>query len=34
VVNGAGAAAFANEVRKQIEQFKLPSEANRVAASH
>ena len=34
VVNGAGAAAFANEVRQQIEQFKLPSEAKRVAASH
>jgi pyruvate/2-oxoglutarate dehydrogenase complex dihydrolipoamide acyltransferase (E2) component len=34
VVNGAGAAAFANEVRQQIEQFKLPSEAKQVAASH
>jgi pyruvate/2-oxoglutarate dehydrogenase complex dihydrolipoamide acyltransferase (E2) component len=34
VVNGAGAAAFANEVRQQIEQFKIPSEAKRVAASH
>jgi 2-oxoisovalerate dehydrogenase E1 component len=26
VVNGAGAAAFANEVKKQIEGFKIPSE--------
>lgn len=34
VVNGAGAAAFANEVRQQIEQFKIPSEPKRVAASH
>ncbi|MGH8102440.1 MAG: 2-oxo acid dehydrogenase subunit E2, partial [Chthoniobacterales bacterium] len=34
VVNGAGAAAFANEVRQQIEQFKIPSEAKRVSASH
>lgn len=34
VVNGAGAAAFANEVRKQIEQFRIPAEAKRVAASH
>jgi 2-oxoisovalerate dehydrogenase E1 component len=25
VVNGAGAAAFANEVKKQIEKFKIPS---------
>jgi 2-oxoisovalerate dehydrogenase E1 component len=25
VVNGAGAAAFANEIRKQIEKFKTPS---------
>ncbi|HMF46286.1 MAG TPA: thiamine pyrophosphate-dependent enzyme [Candidatus Udaeobacter sp.] len=24
VVNGAGAAAFANEIKKQIEQFKIP----------
>jgi pyruvate/2-oxoglutarate dehydrogenase complex dihydrolipoamide acyltransferase (E2) component len=30
VVNGAGAAAFANEVRKEIEKFKIPS-ANRMA---
>ena len=27
VVNGAGAAAFANEIKKQIEGFKIPSEA-------
>jgi 2-oxoisovalerate dehydrogenase E1 component len=26
VVNGAGAAAFANEIKKQIENFKIPSE--------
>src|SRR2546430_2391157 len=26
VVNGAGAAAFANEIKKQIEAFKIPSE--------
>jgi pyruvate/2-oxoglutarate dehydrogenase complex dihydrolipoamide acyltransferase (E2) component len=25
VVNGAGAAAFANEIKKQIEGFKIPS---------
>jgi 2-oxoisovalerate dehydrogenase E1 component len=25
VVNGAGAAAFANEIKKQIEQFEVPS---------
>ena len=24
VVNGAGAAAFANEIKKEIEQFKIP----------
>jgi pyruvate/2-oxoglutarate dehydrogenase complex dihydrolipoamide acyltransferase (E2) component len=34
VVNGAGAAAFANEVRQQIEQFRIPSETKRAAASH
>jgi pyruvate/2-oxoglutarate dehydrogenase complex dihydrolipoamide acyltransferase (E2) component len=33
VVNGAGAAAFANEIRQQIEQFRIPPEAKRVAAS-
>ncbi len=27
VVNGAGAAAFANEIKKQIEGFRIPSEA-------
>lgn len=32
VVNGAGAAAFANEIKKQIEKFKIPS-ANMPAAS-
>ena len=32
VVNGAGAAAFANEIKEQIEQFKIPSETNRVAS--
>jgi pyruvate/2-oxoglutarate dehydrogenase complex dihydrolipoamide acyltransferase (E2) component len=26
VVNGAGAAAFSNEIKKQIEGFKIPSE--------
>jgi 2-oxoisovalerate dehydrogenase E1 component len=26
VVNGAGAAAFANEIKKQIEAFKIPAE--------
>src|SRR5260370_36249136 len=25
VVNGAGAAAFANEIKKQIEGFRIPS---------
>lgn len=32
VVNGAGAAAFANEIKKQIEKFEIPS-ANRRAPS-
>jgi 2-oxoisovalerate dehydrogenase E1 component len=32
VVNGAGAAAFANEIKKQIEAFKIPTE--RTAAAH
>src|SRR5436309_1291505 len=27
VVNGAGAAAFANEIKKQIEGFRIPSQA-------
>ena len=26
VVNGAGAAAFANEIKKQIEEFEIPAE--------
>jgi pyruvate/2-oxoglutarate dehydrogenase complex dihydrolipoamide acyltransferase (E2) component len=26
VVNGAGAAAFANEIKKQIEGFEIPAE--------
>ena len=26
VVNGAGAASFANDIRKQIEEFKIPTE--------
>jgi pyruvate/2-oxoglutarate dehydrogenase complex dihydrolipoamide acyltransferase (E2) component len=26
VVNGAGAAAFANEIKNQVEGFKVPSE--------
>ncbi len=29
VVNGAGAAAFANEIKKQIEGFKIPAENTR-----
>ena len=32
VVNGAGAAAFANEIKKQIEAFKIPK-AEKHAAS-
>ncbi len=32
VVNGAGAAAFANEIKKQIEGFKIPSVAAHGAA--
>src|SRR5438128_7463036 len=32
VVNGAGAAAFANEIKKQIEGFKIPSGAAHGAA--
>jgi len=27
VVNGAGAASFANEIKKQIEAFKIPAES-------
>jgi 2-oxoisovalerate dehydrogenase E1 component len=33
VVNGAGAAAFANEIKKQIEKFKIPSEKMPAAAA-
>jgi pyruvate/2-oxoglutarate dehydrogenase complex dihydrolipoamide acyltransferase (E2) component len=33
VVNGAGAAAFANEIKKQIEGFKIPSEPMSAAAA-
>jgi pyruvate/2-oxoglutarate dehydrogenase complex dihydrolipoamide acyltransferase (E2) component len=33
VVNGAGAAAFANDIKNQIEQFKIPSETKRVAGT-
>jgi 2-oxoisovalerate dehydrogenase E1 component len=33
VVNGAGAAAFANEVKKQIEGFRIPSEEKLGAAA-
>jgi 2-oxoisovalerate dehydrogenase E1 component len=32
VVNGAGAAAFANEIKKQIEQFKIPAAKKPVAS--
>jgi 2-oxoisovalerate dehydrogenase E1 component len=32
VVNGAGAAAFANEVKKQIEGFKIPKTEKEVAS--
>jgi 2-oxoisovalerate dehydrogenase E1 component len=32
VVNGAGAAAFANEVKKQIEGFKIPKQEQSVAS--
>jgi pyruvate/2-oxoglutarate dehydrogenase complex dihydrolipoamide acyltransferase (E2) component len=31
VVNGAGAAAFANEIKKQIEDFKIPQAGNPAA---
>jgi pyruvate/2-oxoglutarate dehydrogenase complex dihydrolipoamide acyltransferase (E2) component len=33
VVNGAGAAAFANEIKKQIEGFKIPSVKMRAASA-
>ncbi|PYK26217.1 MAG: hypothetical protein DME59_08310 [Verrucomicrobia bacterium] len=32
VVNGAGAAAFANEIKKQIEGFKIPKQEPRVVS--
>jgi pyruvate/2-oxoglutarate dehydrogenase complex dihydrolipoamide acyltransferase (E2) component len=33
VVNGAGAAAFANEIKEQIEQFRIPSAGKRAAST-
>jgi pyruvate/2-oxoglutarate dehydrogenase complex dihydrolipoamide acyltransferase (E2) component len=33
VVNGAGAAAFANEIKKQIEGFEIPSEKMRAESA-
>jgi pyruvate/2-oxoglutarate dehydrogenase complex dihydrolipoamide acyltransferase (E2) component len=33
VVNGAGAAAFANAIKKEIEDFEIPSESKRVIAN-
>jgi len=33
IVNGAGAAAFANEIKKQIEGLKIPSEAVSTAST-
>ena len=33
VVNGAGAAAFANDIKKQIEGFKIPGEKAKAVAS-
>jgi 2-oxoisovalerate dehydrogenase E1 component len=33
VVNGAGAAAFANEIKQQIENFKIPSARTAAAAA-
>jgi pyruvate/2-oxoglutarate dehydrogenase complex dihydrolipoamide acyltransferase (E2) component len=32
VVNGAGAAAFANEIKKEIEEFKIPDRAKQATA--
>ena len=32
VVNGAGAAAFANEIKKQIEAFKIPKPEKHAAS--
>src|SRR5438477_1181726 len=34
VVNGARAAGFANEIKKEIELFKIPSGGTRAVASH
>ena len=34
VVNGAGAASFANEIKKQIEGFKIPSEERPGTCAH
>jgi len=33
VVNGAGAAAFANEIKKQIEGFRIPEQEKRAASA-
>ncbi len=33
VVNGAGAAAFANEIKNQIEDFEIPAEKKRAASA-
>jgi pyruvate/2-oxoglutarate dehydrogenase complex dihydrolipoamide acyltransferase (E2) component len=33
VVNGAGAAAFANEIKTQIEKFKIPSATTQAASA-
>ena len=33
VVNGAGAANFAHEIKEQIERFKIPTAKSTVAAS-
>jgi pyruvate/2-oxoglutarate dehydrogenase complex dihydrolipoamide acyltransferase (E2) component len=33
VVNGAGAAAFANEIRKQVETFKIPKPQKHAASA-
>src|SRR5713101_6592286 len=34
VVNGAGAANFAHEIKEQIEKFKIPTGGTRAVASH
>src|ERR1043166_8441525 len=34
VVNGAGAASYAHEIKELIEKFKIPSESARTAVSH